>query len=177
MDIIGTFIIIAAFIASISIVAYTIKTGISPMPSGRRESQAIAEFIPHNFRGTVVDLGSGWGTLTSYLAKLFPGATVLGYELSPIPLWFSRLRGPRNVNICRKNFFETPLPEDSIIICYLFPRAMQTLKSKLEKELLPGTLIISNTFAIPGWEPIKIKNLRGLTSTQIYCYHYDPSSC
>ena len=47
---------------------------------------------------------------------------------------------------------------------------MKRLKEKLEAELKPGTLVISNTFAIPGWAYEKMLEVDDLYRTKIYLY-------
>ena len=58
-------------------------------------------------------------------------------------------------------------------VCYLYPGAMRQLKEKFIKELKPGTMIISNTFAIPGWIPQQVWEVNDLYKTKIYRYEYD----
>ena len=57
-----------------------------------------------------------------------------------------------------------------MIVCYLFPKGMEKLSKKLEKELKPGTLVISHTFALPGWKPFKTLDVDDLYYTKIYFY-------
>lgn len=158
----------------IFIVGWSIKNGISPMPSTRKAKAAMLSLIPLNQTGTLYELGAGWGTLLIPLGKRYICATIIGFETSAIPFWVGRIRlwihQFPHVFVKRMDFFEIDLSEASIVVCYLYPEAMRRLKLKMEKELKPGTLVISNTFAIPGWTPLKTLNINDLYSTHIYLY-------
>ena len=170
---------ISLLFVALSIVVYTAITGISPAPSSRKATRKILDAIPADIEGKIVDLGSGWGTLVFPLARAFPSSEVIGYELSPAPWLFSRLwasLSPRNnLQLHRKNFFNERLTDASVIVCFLHPSAMTRLGPKLEKELRPGTLIITNTFGVPSWTPEQVHHLRGILSKTIYVYKVQTS--
>jgi precorrin-6B methylase 2 len=158
----------------ISIVLTSLRVGISPMPSSRKAQKAIITAIAPDTRGLIFDLGSGWGNLAFPLARSFPQAAIRGIELSLLPWAVSRIRaslfGPSNLDIQRGNFQDISLGEAEVIVCYLFPGAMTSLKTKFENELKPNTLIVSNTFRLAGWEPEEIITLDDIHHTPIYRY-------
>jgi 16S rRNA A1518/A1519 N6-dimethyltransferase RsmA/KsgA/DIM1 with predicted DNA glycosylase/AP lyase activity len=160
------------------IIFYSIKTGITPTPSTTKAMKVIVDAIPLNVQGTIFELGSGWGNLVFLLAKRFPLCTIKAYELSPIPWFVSCLiqsfLNYRNLHIYRKDFFNVPLQDACVIICYLYPGAMKSLKGKFEKELREGTIVISHTFAISGWVPVKVLYLKDIYQTPIYYYQFGP---
>ena len=157
-----------------SVILWSMKNGISPMPSSDKAKKKVLAAIPHETQGVVVDLGSGWGNMVSGIARLLPHCQVIGYETSPIPYFLSKfwkkIEGLSNLKIIRKDFFDISLKDVSLVYCYLYPAAMEKLKVKFEKELKPGTVVITNTFAIPGWEPVKIWQLADMYHTRIYVY-------
>ncbi len=112
----------------------------------------------------VVDLGSGTGNLLFVAAE--EGALATGYELSFVLNFLARLRQklfyPKfKIEIIRKNFFQAYLKDADVVVCYLLSETMGKLCDKFEKELQPCTRIVSISFKIPNWEPIKsirIKN-------------------
>ncbi len=55
------------------------------MLTSHRVKAAMMELVPDDFEGTIVELGSGWGTLAVAFARRYPGCQVLAYELSPLP--------------------------------------------------------------------------------------------
>jgi len=144
------------------------------MPSSRKAQEAIISAIPQNTEGLIFDLGSGWGNVVFPLARAFPLATICGIEVSPIPWTVSRIRaslfGPSNLDIQRGNFQDISLEGVEIVICYLYPEGMTSLKTKFEEELKPNALIISNTFRLAGWEPEEVITLDDIHQTPIYRY-------
>ena len=52
-------------------------------------------------------------------------------------------------------------------MCYLFPAGMERLKEKFERELRPGTKVVSHTHGVPGWEPLETIEV---DATPIYIY-------
>ncbi len=144
------------------------------MPTSSKIKKALIQALPEQIQGTIVELGSGWGTLVFALADRYPQCKVIGYEISPIPYFVSQILKivykHKNVQFKRKDFFKEPLSEAAMAVCYLYPGAMQKLKSKFEKEGSPKS-IVSHTFSIPGWTPEKTIEVHDLYRTKIYFYH------
>lgn len=154
--------------------AYTLITGISPVPTTPRVARAMLALLPDDVGGTIYELGAGWGTLALALARRYPRAQVVAYELSPLPYLFARLlaaaaRAP-NLTVHRADFRDVPLDDASIVVCYLFPRGMERLRDKLAAELRPGALVVSNTFAVPGWTPAATRQADDLYRSTVYLY-------
>lgn len=124
--------------------------------------------------GIIYELGAGWGTLAFALAKKYPDLKVKAYETSPIPYYFCRLYNylfPRpNLQFYRTDFFTVELKDASLIVCYLYPKAMEKLKEKLHSELKTGCVIVSHTFALPGTSPLYSLKTDDLYNTKIYIY-------
>ncbi len=166
------FFIVTFLIISISIISFSLYTGISPMPSSQAAQQAIARSISPK-ANKIYELGSGWGSLAFAISKHYPHAAITAFELSPFPWLISLLRHIRrkgNITFYRKNFFKQSLQEAEVIVCYLYPGAMKKLKEKFEKELQPGSLVITNTFRVPGWVPRQTIVLNNAWRTQIFIY-------
>lgn len=157
-----------------SIVWYSWQYGISPMPTSPKVKKTLLNALPDNLHGIILDLGSGWGTLAEALAEKYPEAQVTGIEISWIPFLFSILRnkigGKKNLHFLRQDFFEYDCSEANLIVCYLYPRAMNKLAKKFEKELREGALIASHTFALAGKTPFKVAHSNDLYHTPIYLY-------
>ncbi len=158
----------------LSIVFHTLRTGISPMPTSGKVRRQLLSLLPEEIEGTVLELGSGWGTLAFALADHCPRARVVAFELSPLPYAFSRLRqrlAPRpNLRLLREDFFRASFSEASAVVCYLFPGAMTRLAPRLAGELAPGTRVLSHTFALRGWKPLRTLVVDDLYRTPIYLY-------
>ena len=162
--------------AGFSIVFYTLRTGISPMPSSRRARDSVLGLIAPESEGEILEMGSGWGTLAIPLAKRCPQATVLAYELSPLPWLYSnllkRLYGLKNLEFHRKDFQKIELKDASVVVTYLFPAGMEKLRRKFEKELPKNALVISHTFRVAGWRPTKEITLPDIYHTKVYLYSF-----
>ncbi len=164
--------------AFFSILFWTFKNGISPSPTSPKQKKAIMDLIqseiPKNLKKDILELGSGFLTLAIPVAKLFPDTKVIAYETSLVPYLISKIyiyffKLP-NINLIRKDFFRSDLKNAGLIICYLYPKAMDNLKIKFENELVKGTFIVSNTFAVPDLKPIKTFIVNDLYQTKIYLY-------
>ncbi len=169
------FILILALLFTLGdVVWYSWRYGISPTPTSPKVQSKILEILPSMNEGVIFELGSGWGTLACAVAKKFPRHRVDGFEISLFPYLFSlgykKLQGCDRVNFYREDFFEVDLSQGILIICYLYPRAMERLKSKFENELSSGTWVLTHTFAIPGWEPFSTHYAQDLYKTPIYLY-------
>lgn len=153
-----------------SIVIWTIRNGISPMPTSAKVKRALLEALPSKVEGDIYELGSGWGTLALSLAQKYPEGQVIGFETSPIPYWVSRLIAKPHVQYLRKDLFQANLSKAKMVVCYLYPACMTRLKTKLEHELAQDCLVVSHTFSIPGWKAHKIVEVDDLYKTKIYFY-------
>ena len=167
-------ILCVAVLGAASIVVGTIRAGISPMPSSLRAQKAMLSLMPEQTQGVVYELGSGWGQLACKAARKLPGARVMGFENSPLPWMVSRILrmvfGAKNLVLYFASFEKKSLSDASLILCYLYPGAMTKLADRLPDELRPGTVIITNTFRLPGWTPEKTIELDDMHRTPIYRY-------
>jgi len=153
---------------------YSWKYGITPTPTSFQVQRVLLDAFPKQIEGTIVELGSGWGLLAWSIAKRYPQNPVIGYEISPIPYLFSwcwnKIFPQPNLHFERKDFFSISLKEVAVVVCYLYPGAMRRLKLKFEEELLLDTLIISHTFAVPGWVATRTDVVNDLYRTPVYVY-------
>ena len=47
---------------------------------------------------------------------------------------------------------------------------MEKLKPKLEAELKPGALVLSNTFALAGWQAVEERTAPDIHASRVYLY-------
>ena len=144
------------------------------MPSSAKARDAILELLPGDTEGPILELGSGWGGLAFSLAHRCPQASVRGYEISLLPWLFSVLRlrssAVENLSFHRSDFGRLDLFASKVLVCYLHPGGMKSLAEALGGRLPEGGLLISNTFALPGWKPRQVVELDDRYRTRIYCY-------
>jgi hypothetical protein len=117
------------------------------------------------------DLGCGDARLLIKAEKQFQTKGT-GYEHAPLAYvaamlnkWIHRSQ----VQVHYKNFFKHSLKGADVIFLYLGPDVQKKLAPKLKKECKPGTLILSNTFHLPTFEPIKHIPKNKLTNS-VYLY-------
>lgn len=113
----------------------------------RKTAKAICRLAGVTKKDTVYDLGSGDGTALIVAAQEF-GARGIGVEIDPLRAFLSKMKIKRaglskQINIHRKNFFQHDISSATVVFVYLVPKALQRLLPKLQKELKPGTRIVS----------------------------------
>ena len=128
------------------------------VPSSRRKRRAMLELANTQAGETVIDAGSGDGSLL--IASARRGARAIGIESNPLLVLYSRIRASwsaerHSVTIIRGNLFSHPFHSADVLFLYLFPQTIEKLKEKLEKELKSSCRVVSNTFPISGWTPEK----------------------
>ncbi len=164
----------AALAVVLGLVVHALIVGVAPAPTSPRVASVMLALIPPGIEGVVFELGSGWGTLAFPLARRLPRCTIRALEISPLPWLFSRLRHAverlTNLSIRRADFRHVALGDAALVVCYLFPAAMDRLKPKMEAELKPGAYVLSNTFAVPGWRPEAVRRADDLYATTVYLY-------
>ena len=125
-------------------------TGAPFVPSKRTAAEAMIKLANIKKGDTVYDLGSGNGKLLLLASQ--KGARAIGYEINPMLVLFSNLRG---AHTRWKNFWGADIHDADIIFIYLIPWKMERLAEKLKKELKPGTIIVSNSFIFPHWKIVR----------------------
>lgn len=144
--------------------------------------ESINKALIINNDSIVYNIGSGDGRVLFYLYKKIPKAKYIGIENGPFPLFVSRLsnffhkiRNKSNIEILKKDFFDVDLSKATHIFTYLYPDMMDDLLSKFDKELKPGTKLVSMSFHFTTKKEKEIielkKNIFGLTR-KIYVYEF-----
>lgn len=112
----------------------------------------------------VYDLGCGDGRILVTAAKNYK-ARAVGVEISS--KWAqvatdkvveAGVQG--RVRVLQKDMMEANLAEADIVTLYLISEANTILRPKLEKELRPGTCVVSHDFEIEGWKPAKTETIK-----------------
>lgn len=168
--------------AALSIVWCSLRLGITPTPSAKPAQQAILQLLAQekpqhpapDQPEILYELGAGWGSLAFPIAQAYPGWEIRALEASPVPWLWMKLRywltpHPK-LHIHRRNFFDTSLDDASFVVCYLYTGAMKRLRHKFEQECTPGTLVLTHTFSIPGWEAERVITLKDLYRSRVYLY-------
>src|SRR5262249_44405119 len=108
------------------------------------------------------------------LAKVRPDMIVEGIESAPFPFvvsWARRIvLGPSNAKIVYGDFWKRSLAGYDMIYAFLSPAPMSALYEKARAEMTPGSLLVSNSFAVEGVEPSDMRVLDDGRRTRLYLY-------
>lgn len=108
---------------------------------------------------SVIDLGSGDGSVLAEFAKAFPKwKNFTGVDNNFVLIASSALRYRRDDRIKFRvgDLFATNLaPYDVILVC-LVPSMLPQVEQMLEKTAKSGALVICSRFALPTWKPTNV---------------------
>ncbi len=104
----------------------------------------------------VYDIGCGDGRIVIAAAERF-GARGVGIDIDPERIRESRENAEKAmvghlVSFVCGDATKADISEATVVTLYLLPESNALLRPKLEKELKPGTRVVSHNYVIPGWE-------------------------
>jgi SAM-dependent methyltransferase len=144
---------LAAFCLLASLFWGVSRTRVPLFLSSRAAARAVADLLPQERSFSFLDLGCGLGGVLASLARTRPAGRYYGIESAPVPFLLSWLRASLWARSCRINwgdFCDLDLSRYDVVYAYLSPAAMGDLWQKASREMRPGSLLISNCFAVPG---------------------------
>lgn len=139
--------------------------------SSDQASAEIARRLPRRPGPRVIDLGCGTGGPLAHLARLRPDAELHGIDAAPFSWLVSRLRLVGAARIRLGSLWGVDLSGYDLVYAYLSPEPMARLWEKARREMRPGSVFISNTFAIPGVEPDEVVELNDLSRARLLVWH------
>jgi hypothetical protein len=106
------------------------------------------------------DLGCGDGRIVITAAKKY-GCRGVGIDIDPRRIRESKLgarrAGVRNlVEFREADATKVDVSRATVLALYLLPESNALLRPKFEKELRPGTPVVTHNYHIPGWEAKEI---------------------
>lgn len=131
----------------------SLRSGVPLYLSGNAALEALCTLLPAAAALRVLDAGSGIGTMLAYVSARRPAALITGIESAAGPWLVSRLRAALRAGGFRvrfADFWDADFGRYDVVYAYLSPAAMPRLWSKARREMRPGTLLVSNGFAIAG---------------------------
>lgn len=148
---------LAAFLVMLVVYWSTFHTQVPLYLSSKKVWQALETKLPTDRPFKLVDLGSGIGGVLTHLATTHPHGRFHGVEAAPLPFIWSWLRirsgGFGNCSVSWSSLWDTDLSQYDVVFAYLSPVPMEALWDKARKEMRPGSLFVSNTFAVPDQPP------------------------
>lgn len=128
----------------------------TPMPVVRH----MIELAELKGNETVYDLGCGDARILITAKRKYPGIRAIGYELplgiyflAKCKVWLSRLP----VDVRMQDFRKADMGDADVLFLYLVPEVFSSLERKFERELRPGTRVISHGFEFPGKTPTRVE--------------------
>ncbi|MEW6612631.1 MAG: methyltransferase domain-containing protein [Pseudomonadota bacterium] len=119
-------------------------------------------------KGDVVyDLGSGDGRIVIAAAKKY-GARGVGVDIDPERIEEARENARKagvadRVKFVQQDLFDADIHEATVVTLYLLPNVNQRLRPKLLRELKPGTRVVSHSFDMGDWKPVRTVEMDGRT--------------
>jgi len=140
--------------------------------SNKETVQALGELLVARGPCHFLDLGSGIGSTTVPLADGLPEHQFTGYENAPLTWLTGRLLslGRANIHWRWDDLWQARLGEYDVVYAFLSPAPMARLWQKVEAEMAPGSLFISNSFPVPGVAPDRVIEVPCSPARPLYCY-------
>lgn len=149
--------LIAAIVISIN-GAYTLwRWQVPYVASPRWPRQWMQQHLHLDRHDVFIELGCGDARTMSGLAKTYPTASFIGFELAWWPYLLAKwkTRRQKNVLVQRRNFFQADLSRATVIYCFLLNSVMDRVVEIIVRQCRPGTTVISYRFKIPAWSEVK----------------------
>lgn len=108
------------------------------------------------------DLGCGDGRIVIAAAKL--GARGVGIDIDPVRIQEARENARKagvesRVKFIQQDLFQADFHEATVVSLFLLSSVNLRLRPKLLADLKPGTRVVSNTFDMGDWKPVKEQKL------------------
>lgn len=164
----------AAFVLLLLIYWRTDRSRVPLYLSNAATARALAQLLPDT-PCRVIDLGCGHGGLLRSLARARPDARFFGVEHAPLPWLWARLASPSlpNLGIRYGDFWNVPLDSYDVAYAFLSPVPMADVMRKACAEMRPGSLLVSNTFAVPDAQAERVVEVADRRATRLYCYRME----
>lgn len=178
-DTVYCIVVLSAFAITASIFYYEKKFNAPPIPTlpwvKKAMIDGLKKYLDPQGSHDIRELGCGWGGVVFGIGKAFRTSKVIGYEISPAPFWWAKMRRLlsfrcRHVKIYNRDFMKEDLRTTNALLLYLSPQNMSDLKPKLESELPKGAIIISNGFPMKGWTAIETLKTNVFMEIPIHVY-------
>lgn len=149
-------------------------SGVPLYLTNRATRAALAGLLPDHGGFRFIDLGSGFGGPLIDLAGRRPDGGVEGIESAPMPYAVTRLRllvqRRPNARLRFGDFWNLDLAPYDVVYCFLSPVPMEKLFAKAKREMRPGTLLVSNTFIVPGQAADEVRAVGDKRRTMLHLW-------
>lgn len=131
--------------------------GLPPVPTRLSRIRKALKLVNLQADEVLYDLGSGDGRVLIIAAREF-GAQAVGIEIGPVQRAVSWVNVRRNgvrhkIRIEAGNFYKADLGAADVVFVYATSKEVTNLASHLEKQMKPGSRLVSISADFPEWEP------------------------
>jgi hypothetical protein len=170
---------LALFLLLVGVYWSTFSTRVPLYLAGPKVRAALLALLPPvGMPLRFVDLGCGLGGVVLALARARPDGEFSGVELAPLPAWVGQLRqalrGPANARLRRASLWHEPLAGADVVYVFLSPVPMPALWEKARREMPAGSLLVSNTFVVPGVAPDRVVDVDDARGSRLLVWHMGP---
>jgi hypothetical protein len=126
------------------------------VPSSKAAVRAMVQAAELRSGQTILDLGAGDGRVLREACRACPGLRAIGVEAVPTTCFVGWLRSwctRDGILWHRGSLFDYDVRHADCLFLYLYPKVMQQLLPKLDRELRPGARVVSHDFPFPDREP------------------------
>lgn len=169
---------LAAFLFMLLVYWSTFRSQVPLYLSSKKVWRTLEELLPPSEQGkkfSFMDIGSGMGGVLTHLAAVRADGEFYGVENAPLPFLISRLRflldNLRNCHVLWGSMWTCDLSPYDVVFAYLSPVPMEQLWQKVKLEMRPGTIFISNTFAVAEHPPQYSITLDDMHHSTLYIWH------
>ncbi len=166
---------LAAFVLLLLVYRGALSGQVPLYLSNRETVAALAELLEQRAAAgslRFVDLGAGIGSTVITLADHLPQVHCRGVENAPLTWLVGRLLavGRPNLQWQWEDLWQVDLAQHDVVYAFLSPAPMARLWEKAGREMAPGSLLISNSFPVPGVVPSRVIEVPCLPARPLYCY-------
>ena len=125
--------------------------------------------------GVMYDLGSNHGKVVLKIKKFLPKWEVCGLDNDVIRIVWSKTKtffAQHRPSFLKIDIFEADVSKADVVYVYLPSSLMPALRKKLQKEMKPGSMVITSTVFFEGWNPSEtyITNEKQPEKEKIFVY-------
>ncbi len=144
--------------------------------TNRTTAAALLALLPGRSEARFLDLGHGFGGTLFRLARARPDMRFDGIESAPMPYavsWVWRLFTRRtNAQVLYGDLWKLDLGAYDVVYAFLSPAPMSALNAKATREMKPGSLLVSNSFAIAERTADEVLTLGDGRRTELFLYRF-----
>jgi len=138
--------------------------------TNRQTAGALLSLMKQRGAKRFIDLGSGLGGVVRAVDG--DGRIATGVETAPM-VWLvsavlSKIKGRGQIQ--RQDIWSADISSEDIVYAFLSPEPMPALYEKAKREMKSGSLLVSNSFAVPGVVPDEVWELPDGRKTQLFLY-------